>query len=130
MGLLEGEEQRCIQRQHKQAKIVSTTFKALFCLILPLIFCLLLLLLAVDLGGLDFLTWIDRHPAFASKYNPHHWLTKAVAWAIIILLAYHTWRFLSFSARKSALWWELWHERAGSQMNSNRQEYIQTRERK
>ncbi len=72
MGLLEDEQQRRDQQQSRRQQIIATIFKAIFLLTLPIIFCLLLLLLALDLGGVGFLKWVDQHPGFAARYNPHH----------------------------------------------------------
>jgi hypothetical protein len=110
MGLLEDEEQRRSQRLLRQQQAVSTVPKLLLLLTLPVIFCLLVLLFALEAGGLDILNWFDHHPAASSRYNPHHWVTRILAWAIILLFLHRAWRVVSICAKRLSLWWKVWHE--------------------
>ena len=110
MGLLEDEEQRRSQRQLQQQKTVSAVSKMFLIFMLAVVFCLLLLLFALEVGGVDILAWFDHHPAASSRYNPHHWVTRILAWTIIFLFLKNVWRFGFFCITRLSLWWKVWHE--------------------
>ena len=105
MGLLQDEEQRQEQAKRRQQKAAVVLFQAT---LIFSVFFVLSLFLVLELDGVGLLRWINRHPAFSAKYNPHHWLTRAIAWAVVLLLVEKAWKVLSLLAERVALWRGYW----------------------
>lgn len=110
MGFLDERERQRSRLLRRRQRVVSITFKTIFLMFVAVLLCVMAAIVAVDLGGISFLKWIDQHPAFAARYNPHHWLSRGIALLVIFLLAQKVWLVLSLSVKRLIIWCDWWRK--------------------
>ena len=108
MGLLEEHERQRSQKLRRQHRIIVITFKTIFLMFVFVLLCVMVAVIATELWGVSFLTWIDQHPTFAARFNTHHWLSRGIALLILLLLAHKIWLVFSFSVKRLLVWWKWW----------------------
>ncbi len=96
----------------RQQWVLSVAFKAIFLLFVFVLLFVIVAVIAIEVGGFDFLKWMGQHPAFSAKYNPHQWLSRGLALLILLLLVHKIWLILSFYVKRLLVWWSLWRRPA------------------
>ena len=110
MGLLEDAERRRADGLRWQQRLLLVSAQGVFLLIVAAFLLFLavaaVVMVAVEFGHWGYLAWAGRHPALVARYDPHHWLSRAVALVALLSLAHAVCRGLSEMLRRQlpALW--------------------------